>query len=232
MMAALRSSEPGAPERGQRERAITARNRAYEHLRQAIVAREISVGTVLDTSTVATDLEMSRTPVREALQQLLQEGLVERGQRRQMVVRHIPHDERHEILLMRDALERSVVRHAATSLAPDQLDELRALIYGQRRASTEGDIDRFIELDERFHLSLADAAGLPRFRKMLSELRASIRVMGLAAVGRPGRMEQVAAEHEAVLEALEKRDPERAAAAMRDHLRATEEVLAGEGRAG
>lgn len=216
------------PVASDRDGALPARQHAYERLRQGIVAGEFSVGAVLDTRMLAAEFAMSRTPVREALQQLLQEGLVERGQRRQMIVRHIPADERHEIFLMRDALERAVVQHATTTLTHDQLDELRALLYGQRRASEAGDLDRFIELDERFHLSLATAAGLPRFHKVLSELRASIRVVGLAAVGHPGRMEQVAAEHEAILEAIESRAPKLAASVMRDHLRATEEALARE----
>lgn len=230
MMAAPQVS-PVSPAAAHDPRAnvVPARQRAYERLRDKIVAGQTPVGTVLDTSTLAGELEMSRTPVREALQQLLQEGLLERAQRRQMVVRHIAEDERREIFLMRDAVERAVVQEAASSLSDGQLDELRALIYGQRRASKAGDLDRFIELDERFHLSLADGAGLPRFRKVLSELRASIHVMGLAAVGYPGRMEQVAAEHELVLDALEKRASTRAASAMSEHLKATEEVLAGSG---
>ena len=209
-----------------------ARQVAYERLRQAILLGRIPVGAVLDTSALADELEMSRTPVREALQQLLQERLVERGQRRQMVVRRIPDGERHEIFLMRDALERSVVRRAAEAISEDHLDELRALLYRQRRAGQDGDLERFILLDERFHFRLAEAASLPMFRKVLGELRAFIRLIGFAAVAQPGRMEQVAAEHEAVLEALEKRDPQLAAERMGIHLKATEEVLGQRHRGG
>jgi DNA-binding FadR family transcriptional regulator len=63
------------------------------------------------------------------------------------------------------------------------------------------------------------------FRKVLGELRAVIRLIGFAAIAQPGRMEQVTAEHEAVLEALEQHDPDLAAQCMRNHLKATEEVL-------
>lgn len=213
-----------APDDG--DGSLPARQLAYERLRRGILLGRIPVGTVLDTSTLAGELEMSRTPVREALQQLLQEGLLERAQRRQMVVRRIPEDERHEIFLMRDALERVSVARAAKAISEDDLDELRALVYRQRRAGQEGDPERFIELDERFHFRLAEAAGLPTFRKVLGELRAFIRLIGIAAIAQPGRMDQVTAEHEAVLEALEKRDSALAAERMRDHLRATEEVFA------
>jgi DNA-binding GntR family transcriptional regulator len=204
---------------------LSARQRAYTLLRQGILAGRIPVSTVLDTTKVAHELRMSRTPVREALQQLLQEGLVERGQRRQMVVRRIPAEQRREIFLMRDALERAVVRRAAEAVSEDDLDDLRALLYRQRRASEAGDDERFIELDERFHLRLAEAANLPTFRKVLAELRAFIRLIGIAAIAQPGRMDQVTAEHEAILDAVENGDPDLAATAMRDHLTATEEVL-------
>jgi DNA-binding GntR family transcriptional regulator len=77
-------------------------DRAYEELRRRILRRDLAAGTVLAEAELARQLGMSRTPVRQALHLLLQEGLVEVGPRRQVVVRGISSERRREIFL--DAL--------------------------------------------------------------------------------------------------------------------------------
>lgn len=205
-------------------RRAPAKERAYAYLRDGILTGGIGVGARLGADALAQTLGMSRTPVREALQLLVQEGLVEPADRRQVMVRRFSQHARHEIFLMRHALETAVVREACSSITDEALDELRLLLFQLERAR-DGDLAKFIDLDERFHVTLADRAGLPMFREALVRLRAFLRLMGLDALRRPGRTEQVLSEHRAVLEALEARDPEVAASAMARHLRTTKQVL-------
>src|SRR6478752_3132938 len=111
---------------------------AYQHLRDVILRGVLPVGSVLAESDIAAELEISRTPVRQALGLLLQEGLVEVGPRRQLIVRGFTEVHRREILLLREALEGTAVRHAAEVIEIEDVDRLRLILIRQRRAANEG----------------------------------------------------------------------------------------------
>src|SRR5215813_12296587 len=96
----------------------------YARLREGILRGDPPPGSVLDQRQLAASLAISRTPVREALRRLLQEGLVEIGSRRQVIVRDFTPKHRREIQYLRGALEVVAVRHACEVMAVDDLDRL------------------------------------------------------------------------------------------------------------
>ena len=160
----------------------------------------------------------SRTPVRQALQLLLQEGLVEVGPRRQVIVRGVTPELRDEILLVRESLEGVAVRRACEVMTVEEIDYLRLLLMRQRRAAeTEGE-GSFIDLDEEFHLRIAEGARLPLLHRFLSQIRGFVRLMRVQARRDPSHMLEVLAEHEEIVDALERRDVDAALAALSSHL--------------
>jgi DNA-binding GntR family transcriptional regulator len=191
---------------------------AYQHLRDVILRGVLPVGSVLAESEIAAELKISRTPVRQALGLLLQEGLVEVGARRQLIVRGFSEEHRREILLLREALEGTAVRHAADVIYLDDVDLLRLILIRQRRAANEGREEDFIDLDEQFHLKIAEEARLPILYGFLSQLRGFVRLMRVGTGRDPGYMTEVIAEHEALVDALESHDADAAAAALSHHL--------------
>jgi DNA-binding GntR family transcriptional regulator len=191
---------------------------AYQHLRDVILRGALPVGSVLAESEIAAELKISRTPVRQALGLLLQEGLVEVGARRQLIVRGFSEEHRREILLLREALEGTAVRHAADVIDLDDVDLLRLILIRQRRAANEGREEDFIDLDEQFHLKIAEEARLPILYGFLSQLRGFVRLMRVGTGRDPGYMTEVIAEHEALVDALESHDADAAAAALSHHL--------------
>jgi GntR family transcriptional regulator, rspAB operon transcriptional repressor len=191
---------------------------AYQHLRDVILRGMLPVGSVLAESEIAAELKISRTPVRQALGLLLQEGLVEVGARRQLIVRGFSEEHRREILLLREALEGTAVRHAADVIDLDDVDLLRLILIRQRRAANEGREEDFIDLDEQFHLKIAEEARLPILYGFLSQLRGFVRLMRVGTGRDPGYMTEVIAEHEALVDALEGHDADAAAAALSHHL--------------
>jgi DNA-binding GntR family transcriptional regulator len=205
--------------------AAGARERAYAVLRTAILRGALPAGTLLNEADIGVELGISRTPVRAALQSLLQEELIEIGARRQLYVRTIPPAARREVILLREALERVTVREACEVMTLEEIDELRLVLIRQRRAAEHGDIDRFIELDDQFHIRIAIGARLPTAQRFLEQIRALIRMMGLRAATRQGRMTEVIAEHEAIVVALEARDADAALARLMDHLAATYRLI-------
>jgi DNA-binding GntR family transcriptional regulator len=191
---------------------------AYQHLRAAIVQGTFEVGHVLAEGEIAETLDISRTPVRQALGLLLQEGLVEVGARRQLLVRGFTDEHRREILVVREALEGTAVRRAAGVISMDEIDVLRLFLIRQRRAANDTREGDFIELDEQFHLKIAEFARLPILYGFLEQLRGFVRMTRVDSGRDPAYMGEVVEEHEALVDALERHEPDAAADALMRHL--------------
>jgi len=192
--------------------------RAYLHLREGILRGEFPTGSVLAEGDIARALGNSRTPVRQALGLLLQEGLVEVGSRRQVIVRGFTLEHRAEILMLREALEGVAIQRACELMDLEEIDYLRLLLIRQRRAAEDGREDDFLELDEQFHLKIAEGAQLPILSRFLGQLRGFVRVVRLGAHRPPSVLTQVVAEHMGIVDALERRDGPAALAALVEHL--------------
>ena len=196
--------------------------RAYDFVRRGILSGDFPVGSVISDGQIADGLGMSKTPVRQALRLLAQEGLLETGPRRQLVVCGVSPEQRAEVLEVREALEGISVTHACRAMAIDDIDQLRLNLFRQRRAAEAGDEAAFIELDEDFHLSLARGAGLPTLERLLAQLRGFVRLMRVGTVRDEGHLFPVLEEHERILDAVEARDEKAALAALKEHLHTSE----------
>jgi DNA-binding GntR family transcriptional regulator len=192
--------------------------RAYTYVREGILDGSIPVGTVLTEEQIGEAIGSSRTPVRHALSQLLHEGLVQIGSRRQLIVRGFTPEHRAEILMLRQALEGVSVRRASETMTEEAIDDLRLNLMRQRRAAAEGREDDFIDLDEEFHLGIAAGAKLPLLEGLLRQLREFVRVARLGMPRPPEVLAQVVVEHEQILNAIEARDAATALTALIDHL--------------
>jgi len=199
---------------------------AYRYVRGAILSGEFPMGSVLAEGELARTLGSSRTPIRHALSLLLKEGLLEVGARRQLIVRGFTPDHRREIALIREALEVVAARQACSVIADDDLDQLRLLVLRQRRAAAAADQEVFLEVDEAFHLKIAEAANLPILYGLLSQLRGFVRVARLDEERPAAVLAEVTDEHDGIVDALERRDPEAAVGLLLAHLNKKEYVEA------
>jgi DNA-binding GntR family transcriptional regulator len=192
--------------------------RAHDQIRGRILRGEWPAGTVLGEGSLAGELGMSKTPVRQALRLLLQQGLLEVGPHRQMLVRDLSAEHRAEVLEIRRALEQIAVSHACRRMPPEQVDQLQVLLRRQARAADAGDEDAFVELDEAFHVAVARGAGMPTVAELLVQMRGFVRLMQLGRVREPAALRQVIQEHRELVEAIEARDEARALAVLVRHL--------------
>jgi GntR family transcriptional regulator, rspAB operon transcriptional repressor len=198
---------------------------AYDYIRDGILRGDFPVGNVLPEGEIANTLGYSRTPVRHALGRLLHEGLAEVGPRRQLLVRGFTPERRAEVLALREALESISVRHACLVMTDEDVDRLRLLLLRQRRAARARAEEDFIELDEEFHLSIAEGARLPILLGFLGQLRGFVRVLRLGTMRHPDHLSQVVLEHDRIVDAIERRDTDAAEALLREHLHTSEYVL-------
>jgi DNA-binding GntR family transcriptional regulator len=200
--------------------------RAYQYVRDGIIRGDLGTGTVLAETEIARALGSSRTPIRHALHQLLREGLVEVGSRRQLIVRGFTEEQRAEILLLREALESVAVVRACEVMALEEIDYLRLLLIRQRRTARQSLNEDFLDLDEEFHLKIVEGARLPILYGFLGQLRGFVRVARIGAMRPPGVLAQVVDEHEAIVEALEQRDSAAARSALIEHLHRSDYAIA------
>ena len=202
----------------ERRSSLNLAQRTYEEIRAGILRGRFPAGSVLSEGTLAEALGVSKTPVRHALNLLKEEGFLAPGPRRQRIVSTISPERRAEILEVREALERISVRKACEMRSLEDIDYLRLLLIRQRRAVDVLAEDEFIDLDEAFHLGIAAAAHLPIVERMLGNLRGFVRVMRLGTTRSKNHLEQVLAEHEAIVDPIERRDSPAALAALAAHL--------------
>ncbi len=199
---------------------------AYDHVRSAILRGEIPAGTVITEARVAAELGISKTPLRQALQLLRTEGLLEVGPRKQLVVRAFSPEHRNEILRIREALEEIAIETAVSALGEDELDLLHLSLIRQKRAVDAGNEVEFLDLDEQFHITIAQVANLPIVARLLQQIRGFARLMRLGRVQPAEHLGEVLAEHRRIVEAIEQRDAARARRELHDHLHHWDHLVA------
>ncbi len=192
-------------------------------LRTAILSNEIPVGSRLLEAEISSQMGVSRAPVREALRQLEQEGLVESFAHRGVVVVGLPEDEINAIYELRALIEAKAIARACMAATDADITSLRGIVGQMRGALAHRDIDEIAEVDLRFHGAIVELSGFSLLRKIWSSLDGLVRVRSYQALERPGRSAQYfltdsIASHERLVEAIESRDAVAAAALVREHI--------------
>jgi DNA-binding GntR family transcriptional regulator len=209
---------PAAVRRSGRPRAATAASRIYSDLRAELVSLRRRPGEPISEAEIALSYGVSRTPVREAILKLSDEGLLEIFPQSGSFVSRIPVGALPEAIIVRTALETTTARMAAERASASQLLNLHAILERQREADAAGERDAFHQADEMFHAAIADVAGYPGIWTLILQVKVHVDRYRRLTLPQHGRMAQVIAEHEAVLEAIEAHNPAGARAAMEFHL--------------
>jgi DNA-binding GntR family transcriptional regulator len=197
----------------------TAQGFAYEVVRRAILGGSLQPGTRLTQQQLAEQLQVSTTPVREALRRLAGEDLVRIDAHRGAIVRGLDKSELAEIYELRLLLEPLAIRKAAQRITDAELAEAEAL---WQRMNDYSDIGAWSNWNREFHAVFARAAQSPRLTEILRGLRDSAApYVRWSIVLEPDFPIGANAEHHQLLEACRAHDGDRAAAIEEEHLRAT-----------
>lgn len=189
----------------------------YRSIRARIIAGELAPGSALSESEVAATYAVSRQPVREAFIRLAADGLVQVRPQRGTYVTEIAVEAVMNARFVREAIEVAIVQVVADAPDPAVIADLRGQIVLQR-AVVPGDAAAFQALDERFHRTLAEAAGQRFAWGVVEDLKAQMdRVRMLSYY--PDHQSRLVAQHEAVVDAIAASDPAGSETAMRTHLR-------------
>ena len=180
--------------------------------------RRLYYGEHWKRGTIATQLGVSKTPVREALGRLEQEGLVEATSFKGAVVTDYSERDLQEIYELRELLEGVAVRAAATEADDATLVALHDVIERSRAARDAEDLVLLAELLGRFDQIIFEQVENARIRNLIETLRAHLTRIGKLTEEIPGRVEASVEEHAAIVEAIARGDADEAERAMRVHI--------------
>ncbi len=202
---------------------VTAHEFVRETLREGILNGSLPGGTRLVQADLAAQLQVSTTPVREALRDLASEGQIELDAHRGATVHQISHDELEEIYELRMMLEVMAMRRAAKRITPAQLTRVRTVLAAMQAAPQSAN---WVMLNRDFHLTIYEAADSPRLLSILRTLLdTSVMYVSAALESTPNIRKQASIDHKRMVEVLVQRDAEGAVRTIQDHLEIPRSIL-------
>lgn len=195
-----------------------------DRLRTEILEGQRRPGDWLRQESVAREEGVSQTPVREALKQLVADGLLEHVPYRGIRVVTLSIEDAEDLYASRAVLEPMAARHAARQITPEELKELVSLNERMLACEVPARLKEYRDLNRRFHEAIVAASRRPFLTRTLGNFWSAFPTMlwsnvpGIATTSLPEREDPDAAEHAEIIASLAAHDPERAAAAVRKHV--------------
>jgi len=182
------------------------REQVFKQLRKMILSFDLKPGDKIIEGKIADELGVSRTPVREALHRLEEEGLIEIFPRRYCLVKGITIDSIHEINLIRANLEPEAAVIATDKLTLKDLENLESALINSEKAFHKKDIQSMINFNDEFHNIIIKSANLPRISKLLENLQDYFMAFRYAYMEKSYLAERTLEEHKEILKALKAKD--------------------------
>ncbi|MEU5026073.1 GntR family transcriptional regulator [Streptomyces milbemycinicus] len=202
-----------------RSRGRNTRQLVHEALRSRIVSLELAPGTAISENDLAAELGVSRTPVRESLILLADEGLVDIYPQMGTFVSRIRERDVASAQFIREALERAALRDAVGRTTERDIADLKALLTAQEEADRRTDREGFFRLDEEFHARLMAVSGHGSAWPVVSQAKAQLDRARRLSLPLTAQMTRLVGQHREIVELLEAGDLDRADEALCSHLR-------------
>ena len=216
-----RSSQPGpSPQLAPIAIPESFKGRAYTALRDAIVAMDVYRSRAdirLDERRLASDLGVSRTPVREAMAQLEREGFVRAVPRRGIYIVRKTKREVIEMITAWAALESMAARLLTQEAGPEEINSLRTMFARFENGELHARLDEYSEVNIEFHQSIIRMSRNGVLISLAENLFTHMRMIRRKTIGEQDRAARSIRDHMSIIEALEKRDTKRAEELVRDH---------------
>ena len=194
------------------------REKVFRVIREGILEGKYKPGEALREATIAKELNVSRTPVREAIRQLELEGLVQSIPNKETVVRGVSEEDVQDIFMIRSRLEGMAARLAAERITSQELEELKEVLELTEFYVTKNDLVHIGELDHRFHDMLYKATKSKILKQVLSDFHTYVQKTRMESLATPGRAICLLKEHTAIFEAVKNKDGQRAEELTNKHI--------------
>jgi len=189
-------------------------------LRDAVLTGKLENGAHLVETDLAEKMKVSRATIRESFRILGQQGLVKTYPRKGTFVTRMSSDEAAEVSTIRALLESHAASIAATRITPQDIEEFEAMIEDMAKAANVRNLSWMVDLDLRFHGKLCEMSGLKRLTEIWSILDSQIGAVIISGLESHNMtLDKLIERHENILQALKTKDPDLAAAAIKNHYR-------------
>ncbi|APO46325.1 GntR family transcriptional regulator [Paenibacillus xylanexedens] len=200
---------------------IRGSTRAYSYnlLKERILHLELKPGTKISEKEIADELQVSRTPVREAFMKLAEEELLDIIPQSGTIVSHINLEHVEEGRFMREKMEKEIVTLACVSFPEEYRFRLETNIAMQEVCIGKNNFYRLFELDEEFHQILFQGTGKLRTWRMLQQLNIPFNRLRLLRLAEDSNLEVIISQHKEIYRLITERKTEQAVQVMEAHLR-------------
>ena len=197
---------------------LPLRDVVFNTLREAILKGDLKPGERLMELQLASKLGVSRTPIREAIRMLEQEGLAVTTPRKGAEVAKMTLKDMEDVLEIRDALDELAVRIACQKITDEQLKQLEDVKELFEKNTQTNNVKNIAEANVSFHDVIYEATGNPKLVTLLNNLREQVYRYRVEYIKDPKNYPTLIAEHEAILDSLKNRDVKNAVEAMHVHV--------------
>ncbi|WP_295249084.1 GntR family transcriptional regulator [uncultured Catenibacterium sp.] len=194
-------------------------------LRDRILNESYKCGDKLNELTLAKELKISRTPIREALKQLELEGLVESIPNKGVYVKGFSPRDIDDMFEIRLSLEGLAVSFAIDRMDEVHLAKIKEVFELLEFYTTKGDFDKVNDFNILFHESIYQATQSTYFEQILKDIHYYVSVTSRHSIARPERLESSLVEHRAILEAIVDGDKDEATERIQRHIRKTQMLV-------
>lgn len=204
------------------------RDIVYEQLRKTILAGKMKPGERIVEKEYADKLNISRTPVREALRKLEMEGFVEYIPRKGVIVKEFTLKDIIEIYEIRKSLECLAVKNVIKNIKEDYIDNLKDIVEQMDILEAQGDYEGVFNICNDFHQTILSASEMPRLMNMISTLQEYLERFRRVTMSKDSRRHSAIQEHKEILEAIIDRDVKRAEKLTSEHIEKSRKVFLAE----
>lgn len=191
---------------------------AYEEIKRRVITLEFRPGEYLNEASVCLQLGFGRMPVHQAIKRLNTEGMVQVVPRKGVIVNPITLDEVKDLIEVRAANESLCAALAAERASEKEIEEMREILACAAPLTKAKDQEKLMELDREFHQAMARAARNRVLAELLARLHERSLRFWFITLSKLEQLKRVEREHRKVFKAIEARDPEAAASAIRAHI--------------
>lgn len=202
----------------------TLKDTIYVSLKEIILNNNFPSEEFITENSLAQKLNVSRTPLREAMQDLVKEDLIEFRPRKGYKVKIHSDKEVDQIFLLRYVIEKEIITPLFKNITPEKIEFLKEIVEKQKETVANEDGYRFMLIDKQFHREMFLISEYNIFLQSYDQFHNLTILIGSQAIRKKGRMTEVIQEHLEIIKMLEKKDEEGMIEAIRNHLKRTKSM--------
>jgi GntR family transcriptional regulator, rspAB operon transcriptional repressor len=199
-------------------------DKAYDFIKERILNMTYKPGQSISEVKIAEELGISRTPVREAINRLISEGLIIHSLEGKIVYTLSLQDIK-EIFDIKEYLEAMIAEQVAEYRTDEDVEKLQDIIHRMTEAASKSNVDAWLQVDEEFHALLYDIVGNQRARQIINNLNEQWHRIRIGLIALEQRTKISVEEHKKIADYIIEGNSEKAGKAMREHLSKVRKTL-------